>query len=81
MFQTFAVGMGTSPDIVAARQVAKHIGSDHHEVIFTEETVKDVLDNVIYHLETCDITTIRASVGKCYIMILCSSSHELFFCK
>ncbi|CAH1395302.1 unnamed protein product [Nezara viridula] len=65
--QTFAVGMGTSPDIVAARQVAKHIGSDHHEVIFTEETVKDVLDNVIYHLETCDITTIRASVGM-YIL-------------
>lgn len=65
--QTFAVGMGTSPDIVAARQVAKHIGSDHHEVIFTEETVKDVLDNVIYHLETCDITTVRASVGM-YIL-------------
>ncbi|XP_014273059.1 asparagine synthetase [glutamine-hydrolyzing] [Halyomorpha halys] len=65
--QTFAVGMGTSPDIVAARQVAKHIGSDHHEVIFTEQTVKDVLDTVIYHLETCDITTIRASIGM-YIL-------------
>lgn len=55
--------MGTSPDIVAARQVAKHIGSEHHEVIFTEEDVAKILDKVIYTLETPDITTIRASVG------------------
>ncbi|XP_044727773.1 asparagine synthetase [glutamine-hydrolyzing] [Chrysoperla carnea] len=61
--QTFAIGMGDSPDIIAARQVAKHIGSDHHEIIFTEDDVKQILDDVIYSLETPDITTIRASVG------------------
>lgn len=55
--------MGDSPDILAARQVAKHIGSEHHECIFTEEDVAKYLDEIIYHLETPDITTIRASIG------------------
>lgn len=61
--QTFSIGMGDSPDIVAARQVAKHIGSEHHEITFTEEDVISVLDEVICTLETYDITTIRASIG------------------
>lgn len=55
--------MGDSPDIRAARKVAKYIGTEHHEVIFTEEDVASVLDDVIYTLETPDITTIRASIG------------------
>ncbi|XP_046397887.1 asparagine synthetase [glutamine-hydrolyzing] [Ischnura elegans] len=61
--QSFSIGMGESPDIVAAREVAKHIGSEHHEVNFTEKDIADALDDVIYHLETADITTVRASVG------------------
>jgi asparagine synthase (glutamine-hydrolysing) len=56
--------MADSPDILAARQVAKHIGSEHHEVLFTAEDVLSVLDKVIYTLETADITTIRASCGN-----------------
>lgn len=55
--------MGDSPDIIAAREVAKYIGTEHHEIIFTEEDVSKVLDDVIYTLETPDITTIRASIG------------------
>ncbi|KAF2900941.1 hypothetical protein ILUMI_05244 [Ignelater luminosus] len=61
--QSFSVGMGDSPDIKAAREVAKHIGTEHHEVIFTEEDIANCLDDVIYHLETYDITTVRASIG------------------
>ncbi|KAG5878889.1 hypothetical protein JTB14_031547 [Gonioctena quinquepunctata] len=61
--QSFAIGMGDSPDIRAARVVAKHIGTEHHEVTFTEEDVARVLDEVIYTLETPDITTIRASIA------------------
>lgn len=60
--QTFSIGMGDSPDLRAARKVADHIGSEHHEITFTEEDVAQVLDEVIYHLETPDITTIRASI-------------------
>lgn len=67
ILQSFAVGMGNSPDIEAARVVANHIGTEHHEVIFTEQDVMSVLDKVIYHLETPDITTVRASIGELYL--------------
>lgn len=60
--QTFAIGMGDSPDLIAARKVAKHLDTEHHEVLFDENDVRKVLDNVIYHLEQFDITTIRASI-------------------
>ncbi|XP_072932721.1 asparagine synthetase [glutamine-hydrolyzing] [Epargyreus clarus] len=59
--QTFAIGMGDSPDLAAARTVAEYLGTEHHEVRFDENDVKQVLDSVIYHLESFDITTIRAS--------------------
>lgn len=65
--QTFAIGMGDSPDLRAARQVAEFIGSEHHEVTFTEQDIANVLDDVIYSLETFDITTVRASVGYLFI--------------
>lgn len=62
-FQSFSVGLGNdSPDLCAAREVAKHINSDHYEIICTEKDVINVLDDVIYSLESCDITTIRASI-------------------
>ncbi|XP_018332735.1 asparagine synthetase [glutamine-hydrolyzing]-like [Agrilus planipennis] len=61
--QSFSVGMSDSPDLIAAREVAEYIGTEHHEVIFTEEDVEAVLDDVIYYLETPDITTVRASIG------------------
>lgn len=61
--QTFSIGSDDSPDILAARKVAAHIGSEHHEVNFSVEEGIQAVEEVIYHLETYDITTIRASVG------------------
>lgn len=61
--QTFSIGSEDSPDIIAARKVAAHIGSEHHEMIFSVEEGIQALKDVISHLETYDITTIRASVG------------------
>uniref|UniRef100_UPI0025418C94 asparagine synthetase [glutamine-hydrolyzing] n=1 Tax=Euleptes europaea TaxID=460621 RepID=UPI0025418C94 len=61
--QTFAIGMEDSPDLLAARKVAAHIGSEHHEVNFNSEEGIQALEDVILCLETYDITTIRASVG------------------
>nr|XP_060638192.1 asparagine synthetase [glutamine-hydrolyzing] [Anolis sagrei ordinatus] len=61
--QTFSIGMEDAPDLLAARKVAAHIGSQHHEVIFNSEEGIQVLEDVIFSLETYDITTIRASVG------------------
>ncbi|XP_053604753.1 asparagine synthetase [glutamine-hydrolyzing] [Plodia interpunctella] len=60
--QTFAIGMGDSPDLVAARKVADHLHTEHHEIRFDENDIQEELDNVIYHLESFDITTIRASL-------------------
>ncbi|XP_073438177.1 asparagine synthetase [glutamine-hydrolyzing]-like [Dendrobates tinctorius] len=61
--QTFAIGMDDSPDLLAARKVANHIGSEHHEIIFGAEEGIQAVDEVIFTLETYDITTVRASVG------------------
>lgn len=58
---SFATGLEGSPDLAAARKVAEHIGTVHHEVIFTIQEGLDAVRDVIYHLETYDITTIRAS--------------------
>ncbi|XP_066531082.1 asparagine synthetase [glutamine-hydrolyzing]-like [Hoplias malabaricus] len=61
--QTFAIGAEDSPDVAAARKVADHIGSDHHVVSFTPEEGIKAVEEVIIHLESFDITTVRASVG------------------
>jgi len=61
--QTFAIGMPGSPDLIAAKKVAKHLGTDHHEVSFTPEEGINALVDVIKHNESYDITTTRASVG------------------
>ncbi|MBP8958912.1 MAG: asparagine synthase B [Bacteroidales bacterium] len=58
---SFAVGLKGSPDLAAARKVADYIGTVHHEVIFTIQEGLDAISDVIYHLETYDVTTVRAS--------------------
>lgn len=58
---SFAIGLEGSPDLAAAKLVADHLKTVHHEVIFTMQEGLDALRDVIYHLETYDITTIRAS--------------------
>jgi asparagine synthetase B (glutamine-hydrolysing) len=58
---SFAVGLVGSPDLAAAQKAAEHIGSVHHEVNFTVQEGLDAVRDVIYHLETYDVTTIRAS--------------------
>ena len=50
-----------SPDLAAARKVAAHIGTVHHEINFTVEEGLDAIRDVIYHIETYDVTTVRAS--------------------
>jgi asparagine synthase (glutamine-hydrolysing) len=58
---SFAVGLVGSPDLAAARVVAEHIGTVHHEINFTVQEGLDAIRDVIYHIETYDVTTIRAS--------------------
>lgn len=64
---SFACGLEGSPDLEAAQTVADSIGTIHHSVIFTEQEGIDALKEVIYHLETYDVTTVRASTPM-YLM-------------
>ncbi|RVX23836.1 Asparagine synthetase [glutamine-hydrolyzing] 3 [Vitis vinifera] len=58
---TFCIGLKGSPDLKAAREVANYLGTRHHEFHFTVQEGLDALEEVIYHIETYDVTTIRAS--------------------
>ncbi|MCF8356256.1 MAG: asparagine synthase B, partial [Melioribacteraceae bacterium] len=58
---SFAIGLEGSPDLKAAKLVADHIGSVHHTFTYSIQEGLDALRDVIYHLETYDITTIRAA--------------------
>ncbi len=64
---SFSVGLKGSPDLQFAREVADHIGTVHHEIHFSIQEGIDALRDVIYHLETYDVTTIRASTPM-YLM-------------
>ncbi|TCV97982.1 asparagine synthase B [Biostraticola tofi] len=64
---SFAVGLEGSPDLRAAKDVAKHLGTVHHEIHFTVQEGLDAIRDVIYHIETYDVTTIRASTPM-YLM-------------
>jgi len=65
---SFAVGLDGAPDLAPARRVAEYIGAIHHEVHFTVQEGLDALSDVIYHIETFDITTIRASTPMYLLM-------------
>lgn len=64
---SFSVGLEGSPDLAAAQKVADHIGTVHHEIKFTIQEGLDAIRDVVYNLETYDITTIRASTPM-YLM-------------
>ncbi len=64
---SFSVGLEGSPDLTAAKKVADYIGTIHHEIVFTIQEGLDAIKDVIYNLETYDITTIRASTPM-YLM-------------
>lgn len=64
---SFAVGLEGSPDLAAAQRAADHIGTVHHGFTFTIQEGLDALEEVIYHLETYDVTTIRAATPM-YLM-------------
>jgi len=64
---SFSVGLKGAPDLKFAREVADHIGTVHHEIHFTVQEGLDAIRDVIYHLETYDVTSVRASTPM-YLM-------------
>jgi asparagine synthase (glutamine-hydrolysing) len=64
---SFSVGLKDSPDLIAARRAAEYIGTVHHEVHYTLQEGLDAIRDVIYYIETYDVTTVRASTPM-YLM-------------
>jgi len=63
VLHTFSIGIkDESSDLVYARQVAEYIGSVHHEIHFTPQEALNAMEDVIYHIESADITSVRASI-------------------
>ena len=58
--KSFSIGLEGSPDLAAAQKVAEFIGTEHYGFTFTVEEGINAISDVIYHLETYDVTTIRA---------------------
>ncbi len=58
---SFAVGLKGAPDLIKAREVADYIGTVHHEINYTIQEGLDAVRDVIYFIETYDVTTVRAS--------------------
>ena len=58
---SFAVGLKGAPDLAKAKEVAEHIGTVHHEINYTIQEGLDAIRDVIYYIETNDVTTVRAS--------------------
>jgi len=59
---TFSIGLENSPDLIAARKVARFLDSIHHEIIITQQDITSIIEQVVFHTETFDTTTIRASI-------------------
>ena len=74
--KTYSVGFSSSTDLVYARKVADHIGSEHTEIILDINKVLDRLRDVVYATETFDITTIRASMGMYLLSEFISKNSE-----
>jgi len=65
---SFAIGLKDAPDLAPARLVAGAIGAIHHEIHFTVQEGLDALSDVVYHIESFDVTTIRASTPMYLLM-------------
>lgn len=60
--RTFAIGLENSPDLIAAKKVADHLGTNHTNVVVSEKEMLEAIDETIYQIESKDTTTVRASV-------------------
>jgi asparagine synthase (glutamine-hydrolysing) len=76
--KTFSIGMTGSSDLRYAKMVADWIGSDHTEVVVTPKEMFDAISTVIFHIESYDTTTVRASVGN---WLVSKAVKELSECK
>jgi asparagine synthase (glutamine-hydrolysing) len=71
---TFSVGIEGSRDLAAARRVARHLDTKHHEYVFTQEEVLEALPEIVYHLESFDQDLVRSAI-PCYFTSRLAADH------
>jgi asparagine synthase (glutamine-hydrolysing) len=71
---TVAVGFANSPDLDAARRVARHLGTVHHEYLLSRDEVTEKLPEIIYHLESFDVDLVRSAI-PCYFAARTAAEH------
>jgi asparagine synthase (glutamine-hydrolysing) len=75
---TFAVGVAGSDDLAAAREMARFLGTRHHELVYTADDVLSALPEVIYYLESCDPALVRSAVANYFLARLASDHVKVF---
>lgn len=71
---TVAAGLAGSPDLIAAREVSRHLGTNHHESTFSAEDIADCLPEIIYHLESFDVDLVRSAI-PCFFASRTAARH------
>jgi asparagine synthase (glutamine-hydrolysing) len=74
---TFSAGVEGAPDLEYARMVAKHIGAEHHEMIYRLDEMVEVIENVVYNLESFDAPLVHSSISN-YLVSKIASDHVPF---
>ncbi|MCC6697532.1 MAG: asparagine synthase (glutamine-hydrolyzing) [Candidatus Hydrogenedentes bacterium] len=69
---SFTAGMKGAPDLLSAREVARHLGTIHHEALYTEEDVERALPDIIRHLESFDAPLVRSAIPMYFVSALAS---------
>ena len=74
LVKSFSVGLAGSPDLIAARKVAEHLGTDHYEYVLTEDEILRDLPDILFHLESFDRDLVRSAV-PCYYVSRLAAEH------
>jgi asparagine synthase (glutamine-hydrolysing) len=75
---SFAVGVEGSEDLPAARLMAEHLNTEHHELVYTAQDMVDALPDVLYHLETFDPALVRSAIPNYFLSKLASDHVKVF---
>ncbi len=75
---TFGVGVAGCPDLAAARLVANHLDTRHHEYVYTQDEIVAALPEILYHLETFDPALVRSSIANYFLARLTAENVKVF---
>jgi asparagine synthase (glutamine-hydrolysing) len=75
--KSFCVGSSGSADLIRAREVAKHLGTEHYEYIYTKDELVNAMEDVIYHLESYEPSLVRSAIPNYFVSKLAASKVKV----